>query len=123
MKIALILTDSYSAWHFRRGLIKSLIEAGHQIYVLTPPGSHTGHLERLGAMYIPIEVKRFWDPIGDIGFVVKLYKICREQHFDIVHNFSIKPNTIGAVAEKIAGANIIFGSVTGPLWYSKSNIA
>lgn len=113
LKIALIVTDSYSAWHFRRSLITGLIEKNNDVYILTPKGSHVEQLQSLGAKHIPLAVTRFLDPIGDLKFMIELYRICRREKFDIVHNFSVKPNTYGAIAAKIAGVKNIIGSVTG----------
>ena len=112
-KVALVVTDSFSAWHFRRGLIKALIRKGIAVYIITPTGPYTRNLKDLGAKHIHINISRFMDLLGDIKFFLNLYRIFRRERFDVVHNFSIKPNTYGAVAARLAGVKKILGAVTG----------
>ena len=113
MKVALVVTDSHSAWHFRRGLVKALIHKGIGVYIITPTGPYIENLKGLGAKHIPVNVSRFMNPLADIKFFLDLYRIFRRERFDVVHNFSIKPNTYGAVAARLAGVKKIFAAVTG----------
>jgi N,N'-diacetylbacillosaminyl-diphospho-undecaprenol alpha-1,3-N-acetylgalactosaminyltransferase len=113
MKVALVVTDSHSAWHFRRGLIKALLQEGLDVYIITPVGPYIKKLKGLGVKHIPVNVSRFMNPLSDLRFFLDLYRIFRRDRFDVVHNFSIKPNTYGAIAARLAGNGKILGSVTG----------
>lgn len=117
MNIALVVSDSNSAWYFRRNLIAALLAEGHRVTVVTPCGPRISDLLALGAHHVPIKISRFFSPIADVEFTWSLYCIMRRHRFDIVQNFSIKPNTLGAIAEKLAGVPRIIGSITG-LGYS-----
>lgn len=108
-----MITDDHSAWHYRGPLIRALVAKGLDVYVLTPEGEYVDRLKSLGAKHIPIRIHRFMDPIGDLRFIFELYHIFRKERFDLVHNFSIKPNTFGAIVAKLAGLKKIVGSVTG----------
>jgi hypothetical protein len=81
MKIAIIVTDSQSAWHFRRCLIIALIQKGLDVHVITPPGRYVENLKRLGVKHVPIKVSRFFDPISDFMFFINLYRIFRKEKY------------------------------------------
>lgn len=113
MKIALVVTENFSAWHFRRGLLKAAVKSGLDTYLITPPGEYDALLTGLGVTHIPAQVDRVINPWQDLRFVGSLYATCRKYKFDIVHNISIKPNIYGALAGRCAGIRCIVGSVTG----------
>lgn len=113
MKVALIVAENYSAWNFRRGLLKACVESGLDTYLITPSGEYDEYLKGLGVTHIPIPVDRKVNPIKDMMFFCSLYKIFRQKKFDVIHNISIKPNIYGAVAARLARIPNIVGSVTG----------
>lgn len=113
MKVALVCSDDFSLWVFRKGLISTLIEQGHSIYLICSPGKYINLLEEMGAIHIPVDLYRFFNPLKDIKLFLNFYRIFRRENFDIVHSFTIKPNIFGAVAAKIAGVKKIILSVTG----------
>ena len=103
MKIALIINDDFSMYHFRGGLIRELVKKGIQVSVIVPLGNFNSKLEDLEARCIPVPMDRFISPIRDIFLIARLYKIFRDEKFDIVHNMTIKPNIYGTLAAKVAG--------------------
>jgi len=113
MKIALILNDNHSMWHFRRGLIKELVARRYDVTVIVPPGKFTGNLEKLGVKVIPIKINRFISISSDILLSRQLYKIFCQGQFDIVHNMTIKPNIFGTFAAKLAGIKKVVCLVSG----------
>lgn len=113
MKIALVYSDDFSIWHFRKGLIKALLEKDIEVYAISTAGKYVELIESLGAVHIPIKMDRFVNPIKDLKFLIALYNIFRVHKFDIVHNFTIKPNIYGAIAARLAGIKRVINSVTG----------
>jgi len=113
LKIALVAPDDFSIWHFRKYLIKALKERGCNVYAISTAGEYVGLIESLGAVHIPVEMNRFMSPMKDLKFLMALYDIFRTEKFDIVHNFTIKPNIYSAIAARVAGIKKIIGSVTG----------
>jgi N,N'-diacetylbacillosaminyl-diphospho-undecaprenol alpha-1,3-N-acetylgalactosaminyltransferase len=113
MKIALTITDDYSMLIFRKGLIVALVKSGHEVCVITAPGDSIPKLEKLGARHISVDLDRFINPLSDIRLIIQFYQIFRKEQFDIVHNFTIKPNTFGTIMAHLAGCRRIFNSVTG----------
>lgn len=113
MKIALTMTDAYSTLLFRKGLIIALVELGHEVCVISAPGDSITKLERLGVRHISIDLDRFINPLSDLRLIFRFYRIFKKENFDIVHNFTIKPNTFGTITAYLAGCKRIFNSVTG----------
>src|SRR5713101_7641589 len=113
MRVALVVTENYSAWNFRRGLLKALVDYGFETHLIAPSGQYDEPLRGLGLTHIPVHVNRIISPVNDLRFLVELYKIFRTWRFDVVHNLSIKPNIYGAFAARLAGAPRVIGSVTG----------
>jgi N,N'-diacetylbacillosaminyl-diphospho-undecaprenol alpha-1,3-N-acetylgalactosaminyltransferase len=113
MKIALIISDDFSFLLLRKGLILSLLKEGHEVCLISKSGEYVPQLEKLGARYIPVNLERFINPLSDLQLLIQFYRIFRKEKFDIVHNFTIKPNTFGAIMAYLAGCKRIFNSVTG----------
>lgn len=120
MKIAIVCPDDFTAWHFYKGLLKALKERDYDVYVVTAQGEYIRLIEGLGVIHIPIQMYRFISPIKDLRFLINLYKIFCKYSFDIVHNFTIKPNIYGAIAARMSGVKNVFGTVEGlGFMYSK----
>lgn len=113
MKIALIYADDFSLWHFHRDLLARLRDAGHDVYAVSPSGKYVKHIEAMGVRHIPVRIHRFMSPIRDILLAWELYRMCRQAGFDVVHNFTIKPNIYGAVAARLAGVGRVIGTAEG----------
>lgn len=112
-KIALVLNDDFSMYHFRKGLIRSLVARGHDITVIVPPGDYIQKLEALGVRVIPLPIERFVSPVADMVWAYRLWRIFKSGSFDIVHNMTIKPNIFGTLAAYLAGIERIVCLVSG----------
>ena len=113
MKIALILNDDFSMWHFRGGLIRALVAKGVDVAAIVPPGKYHGKLRELGARTIPVPMARFASPLRDLWLIWALYRVFRRQRFDIVHTMTIKPNIYGTLAARLARVGRVVGLVSG----------
>jgi len=113
MKIALFKHDNFSTWHFRKGLMRELVERGHTVYAICPSGDYDARIESLGVIHIPINIGRSINLLEDMKAVRSLYWICHKEKFDILHNFTVKPNIYGAIAARLAGIRTVVGLVSG----------
>ncbi|MFT4683530.1 MAG: N,N'-diacetylbacillosaminyl-diphospho-undecaprenol alpha-1,3-N-acetylgalactosaminyltransferase [Patiriisocius sp.] len=113
MKIAILYPDDFSIWQFRKGLIEGLIKNNHEVYIICPRGPFIDRLNNIGCKHIHIDFGRFLSPVDDIKYIFRLYRIFRKHKFDIVHNFTIKPNLYGAISAKLAKVPLILGTVEG----------
>ena len=113
MKIALVMADGFSLWQPRRGLIRWLLSKGHEVYAISTPDEYIDRIKQLGAIHIPVEMDRCFNPIHDLAYLRSLIRIFKTHRFDIVNNLTTKPNIYGAIAARLAGVPKIVGSVEG----------
>jgi glycosyltransferase involved in cell wall biosynthesis len=97
--MARILVAANSIWnigHFRAGLIRSLIKAGHQIITVAPEAAGI----QVGGVPIkhrPCRMDRSGtNPVKDLACLRDLARIVREERPDIFLSFTIKPNIYGS---------------------------
>lgn len=98
MKIVLSANTSWNLVNFRLGIIKSLIQDGHEVYALAPRDKYSQILEDLDCNFEEINLKpQNMNPIKEIyyffSFLRKLYLI-RPQYF---LGFTIKINLYGSI--------------------------
>lgn len=64
--------------------------------------------------FIEIPVKRSIDwKGGDLLYLWRIFRFCRKEKPDICHNFTMKPCIYGTIAQKAAGTEKIYCTVTG----------
>jgi len=113
MKIALVAPDDITHYIYRKGLIISLIVSGHEVCLISKSGEHVPLLEKLGARHIHVNLGRFINPFQDLRLIIEFYHIFRHEKFDIIHNFTIKPNNYGTLMASAVGCKRIFNTVEG----------
>lgn len=115
MKVAFVCPDDLSTIIFAKTFIRKLRENnGHKIYTISPVvQDYLGEIERLGAIHIPIQMYRYVSPTKDLQFMLSLYKICSHKKFDLVINWTTKPNVFGTFSEKLAGVPRVINAVRG----------
>ncbi len=113
LKIALVAPGDFHLWTYRRGLMRSLLAMGHEVVLVSNPGEFTEKLKKLGGRHVSVNMERFISPIADLRLLFEYYKIFKKEKFDIVHNFTVKPNNFGTLMAYAAGCKTILNSVTG----------
>ena len=88
-KIAFVYPDAFSIWVFRQGLAKALMAQGYSVYAIAGSDQYASKLEEMGIHFIGVDFERFVSFLGDIKLVRQLWKIFRQERFDIIHNFKI----------------------------------
>lgn len=111
--MALVYPDAFSIWHFHRDLLRALVAEGHEVYAISRPTEHVSSIERLGVVHIGVSFSRFMSPVQDLRLMWALFRTFRRHRFDIVHNFTIKPNIYGAIAARLAGVRRVIGTAEG----------
>ncbi|WP_297599206.1 glycosyltransferase family 4 protein [uncultured Cetobacterium sp.] len=94
-----VLWDIYI---FRYGVIKALIEDGHEVIAVAPKDERIDFPKDLGIRHIPIELKmRGINPLKDLSLLKQLINIYRKEKPDIIFHYTIKPNIYGTLAAKL----------------------
>jgi len=105
MRIALVINTSWNIWNFRRGLVRALRAAGHEVLAVAPPDAYSARLEtELGCRYVPVLMEnKGANPLRDLRLTRALLAIYRRERPDVVLHFTIKPNIYGTLAARLAG--------------------
>jgi glycosyltransferase involved in cell wall biosynthesis len=118
LKIAILVNSSWNILNFRSSLIKALISAEHEVFVLAPFENTVEKIENLGCTYIRIENirRKGKNPFRDILLIKELTKIFRKFEIDLLMSYTIKPNIYGSISAHFSKVKSIC-TVTG-LGYS-----
>lgn len=108
MKIVITVNSAWNLVNFRAGLIRALVDAGHQVYALAPADPYVKRVRALGCQFIDLPMNnRGKNPIEDIMLFFRYVRQFRKIKPDVVLSFTIKPNIYGALAAKSMNAAVI----------------
>ena len=117
LKIFFTANVLWDIYIFRYGVIKSLIDDGHEVVVVAPNDSRIDFPSELGIRHIPINLSlRGVNPVKDFQLYLQLFDIYKKEKPDIIFHYTIKPNIYGTLAAK--RANIPSIAVLTGLGYS-----
>ena len=105
MRVAIVINTSWNIWNFRRGLVRALQAAGHEVLAIAPPDDYSARLEtELGCRYVPIQMEnKGTNPLKDAQLTRRFLSIYKRERPDVVLHFTIKPNIYGTLAARLAG--------------------
>lgn len=103
MKIFFTANVLWDIYIFRGGVIRALVEAGHDVTVIAPYETRVDMQKELGVKVINISLnKRGMNPVEDLKLLHELYKIYKQEKPDIVFHYTIKANIYGTLAAHFA---------------------
>lgn len=101
-KIAFVDNTLWGLLNFRGDVIKALYKEGNRITLIAPFDPNISLKEYQGIEYISIKLSRKGkNPFQEIKYLFFLYKIYKENKFDLVFHYTIKPNIYGNIAAKL----------------------
>ncbi len=108
MKIAIVLNTSWNIYNFRKGLVESLQNHGHEVFAVAPEDRYTEKVQSLGCQYIPVRMdSRGVNPAKDFFLILELFSIYKRIKPDIILHFTIKPNIYGTIAASLLRIPVI----------------
>ncbi len=114
IKIAFIMPDDFSILLFAKGILRVLQDIkGAEVTTICALGNYCREIEALGVKTLHVEIYRFFNPIQDLQYLLKLRTLLKEHRFDVVFNFSTKPNIYGTIAARLAGVRRVISHVVG----------
>jgi glycosyltransferase involved in cell wall biosynthesis len=114
--IAFVSNSAWSVFNFRLDVIRSLMEAGHQVLVIAPDDEYSTDLIEAGCRFIPIEFNnKTANPFSDYAFYKRLKAIYAANQPDLIFHYVAKPNIYGSLAA--AASNIPSVAVITGLGY------
>lgn len=114
MKRILIVGNNDIGLHnFRIELIEELIALGNEVFFSVPLGDRVQDIEKMGAIYYPVDLNRHgMNPIQEM-LLIKRYKVMlRKVKPDIILTYTIKPNIYVGILSRRAGIPCI-PTITG----------
>lgn len=113
-KFVLISPKNRSAYNFRGDLIKAIQAKGYHVIVTGPNLDNIEKIEALGASFIEVPIdKNGLNPLSDIGYCFKLFKVLKKEKPDAILGYTIKPVIYGSIAGKLAKVRKRIAMVTG----------
>lgn len=114
MKFILISPKNRTAYNFRGDLIKDIIAKGYEVIVTGPNRNDVDKIEALGARFVEIPMKKTGvNPVSDLGYILKLKKLFKEEKPDVTFGYTIKPVIYGAIAAKLEKVKHRYSMVAG----------
>lgn len=100
-----------------RTQIKTSVDMGYEVFLITSPGSGLEELEKqTGAKIYPLPIARGISIWSDLKSLFFLYRFFRRMDFDIVHSMTAKAGLLTALAGFIAHVPIRIHTFTGQAW-------
>jgi len=100
-KIAFVGNSSTTMLNFRLTLMQELVQEGYEVVMITPKDNDIRFLRKLNIQFIEIEVDSKGTRIcRDLHLISQLTKIYRQENFDFIFHYTIKPIIYGSIAAK-----------------------
>ena len=104
MRIAIVINTSWNIYNFRKGLIRHLLDNGHEVFAIAPPDEYSSKLTELGCSYLPVALDtKGTSPAHDFSYLLELQRLYRHIKPDVVLHYTIKPNIYGTLAAATLG--------------------
>ncbi|HXK58777.1 MAG TPA: glycosyltransferase family 4 protein [Acidobacteriota bacterium] len=120
LRIAHVTTVSMSLRYMILSLLKSLSEAGCEVYGICSPGPEVEAVSAAGIRYLPVPMTRSFTPARDMHSLLELYRVMRRYRFTIIHTHTPKAGFLGQLAARMAGVPIIVNTVHGFYFHERT---
>lgn len=120
-KIFLVVNDLVTATNFRKDLMKTLHNLGHDVAVISPSQSNfvnssevLNDSQKLSFRHIHIFINRVsLNPFASLKYILFLSKILKSERPDYVLLYTPKIVIFGSIASRIAGVHKIYSTING----------
>lgn len=114
MKVLLFANTDWYLYNFRLSLAEALRDAGYEVLLVSPGGSHGNALVTLGFRWIEAPmVRQSLNPLRELLLLRWLRELIARERVDLVHGFTIKSAVYGSIAARLAGVSARVSSVAG----------
>lgn len=126
MRVLLVPNTAASMVWFRLPFLRSLVAAGHRVWVAAPDGWGVDRIVETGASFLPVFQTQGWafgtnealsgsytDPTRDLRFVRDLRRICQVVRPDLALAYTHKMSVLTPFAARAAGVQHVHGMITG----------
>lgn len=108
MTIGIVINTAWNIYNFRSGIIKQLIQEGHQMVAIAPQDEYVGRLEAMGCRFRDLPMSGSGvNPVSDLLMMYRLGKILKKEKIEVLLTYTIKPNVYGSMAARMLKIPII----------------
>lgn len=106
MRILITVNLAWNILNFRMGIVRALVQEGHEVTVLAPGDG--SQLEAVGLRHIPLVMDaKGLNPLSGLAMVAQMTRHFRAERPDVILSWTIKNNIFGAIAAKRVGIPFI----------------
>ncbi|MCJ0764329.1 glycosyltransferase family 4 protein [Variovorax terrae] len=114
MRIALFANTDWYLYNFRRSLAQSLKDAGYDVILISPAGLYSEKLKAMGFRWISAPMaRRSLNPFKELLLIFWLWRLIKNENFDLIHGFTIKCAVYCSLAGRAAGISARVSAVAG----------
>jgi len=107
-KIVISINSSWNIFNFRAGLIRALIDHGHEVYALAPRDDYSSRLQGLGCGHIDLPVdSNGTNVVKDFILLLRYWERLRSLRPSVYLGYTVKPNVYGSLAAQALGIPVI----------------
>lgn len=108
VKVLIVLNSAWNLLNFRSGLIKALIEEGHEVVLAAPKDEHVPNLEALGASFVNLQMRAHGtNPFSDIKLLWQMICLLTTVKPAVLLAYTAKPNIYGGLAGRILSIPVV----------------
>jgi glycosyltransferase involved in cell wall biosynthesis len=108
MKVLISINTAWNLVNFRAGLIRALINAGHDVVAVAPPDAYVERVRALGCRFVPLPMdNKGTNPIRDLLLLIRFIRLMRRERPDVYLGYTVKPNVYGSIAANLCGISVI----------------
>lgn len=113
-KLLYFVTEDWYFCSHRLSLALAAQKAGYEVVVLTRVNQHGELIRSHGLKLIHFELsRRSRNPLKELGVILRLLRVYKEQKPDIVHHVALKPVLYGSIAARVTGIPAVVNALTG----------
>ncbi len=103
-RVLIAINAAWNVVNFRAGLVRALVADGHEVIAAVPDDGALAAVEALGARVVVVPMTSASTSItGDLALLWRYVRLIRRERPDAYLGWTIKPNTYGALAARLAG--------------------
>ena len=129
MKILILTNNLLGLYSFRKEVVKTILDKGHEIVISAPFDEKKTYFEEIGCELIdtPFNSKGT-NPIKDLELMMRYRKMLRQKKPNVVLSYTIKPNLYGGMAcqlchvPQVVNITGLGSAVEVPGWLQKLTI-
>lgn len=101
MKIGIVFSSYEFLKNLKYELVQSLIKENHELVIIIPKNIKNSYFNSLNCKFIEIDlVRRSKNPFLDFRYYKTLKRIFKNEKFDKIITYTVKPNIYGGMAAK-----------------------